>query len=80
VSAIAKAMEGAKNLERRPRGTPRRRGSGMLGKLSGNRGDLPRSRGHNLRKSWDKPGEAKSGAMSRARSEGIIVPGRRGTT
>jgi len=38
VAAIAKAMEGAKHLELRPRGTPRHRGSGMLGKLSGQPG------------------------------------------
>jgi hypothetical protein len=41
VSVIAKAMEGAKTLARRPRGTPRRRGSGMRGTRSGPQGRAP---------------------------------------
>jgi hypothetical protein len=41
VAAIAQARGGVKTLERRPRGTPRRRGSGRLGQRSGPPGRSP---------------------------------------
>jgi len=65
-------MEEAKTLERSLEELLGVGGAGCWESCQGNRGDLMRSWGHNLRKPRYKPGEVKSGTMPREKSEGVI--------